>query len=568
MKKYKGIAAASGIGKGNVFCYTQRNFKLKEYIYNDIINENKIFDFVFKEVKKDIQVIINKTKNNIGKEEASIFEAHLMIMDDPELLESIKEKINEGKGAYNSVFLTFDKFIDLFSKIESEYMRERAKDLIDIKNQILLKIEGKKQIDLSELPNNTILFADDLLPSNIAILNTDNVNGFVTRIGGKTSHIAIMARTIGIPAIVGVLDLPNIDGLFLVMNGDDGTLILEPDQDTILEYDRLKKENLEKKRNIEKFAFAKTLTASGKHFSIASNIGSDKDLEGAISVGSEGIGLYRTEFLFMDRKTSPTEDEQYESYTKVLSAFLEHKVVIRTLDIGGDKNIPYMNFQKELNPFLGYRAIRYCLDHIDVFKTQLRALLRASIHGKLAVMIPMISTLEEIYASRKIFEEVKIELNNENINFDKDVEFGIMIEVPHAAIMADVLAEHVDFFSIGTNDLIQYTIAADRSNQNVYNLYSQYQPGVLRLIANVVKFAKDKGIWIGMCGEAAADESLLPLWVSLGFDELSMSYSSVLKIRSLTSKLDENNLTLIKERVLKSKDKKEVEEILRITSLY
>ncbi len=568
MKKYKGIAAASGIGKGNVFCYTQRNFKLKEYIYNDIINENKIFDFVFKEVKKDIQVIINKTKNNIGKEEASIFEAHLMIMDDPELLESIKEKINEGKGAYNSVFLTFDKFIDLFSKIESEYMRERAKDLIDIKNQILLKIEGKKQIDLSELPNNTILFADDLLPSNIAILNTDNVNGFVTRIGGKTSHIAIMARTIGIPAIVGVLDLPNIDGLFLVMNGDDGTLILEPDQDTILEYDKLKKENLEKKRNIEKFAFAKTLTASGKHFSIASNIGSDKDLEGAISVGSEGIGLYRTEFLFMDRKTSPTEDEQYESYTKVLSAFLEHKVVIRTLDIGGDKNIPYMNFQKELNPFLGYRAIRYCLDHIDVFKTQLRALLRASIHGKLAVMIPMISTLEEIYASRKIFEEVKIELNNENINFDKDVEFGIMIEVPHAAIMADVLAEHVDFFSIGTNDLIQYTIAADRSNQNVYNLYSQYQPGVLRLIANVVKFAKDKGIWIGMCGEAAADESLLPLWVSLGFDELSMSYSSVLKIRSLTSKLDENNLTLIKERVLKSKDKKEVEEILRITSLY
>lgn len=568
MQQHQGIAASPGIGIGTSFCYTHAKFKLKDSFTHDIIQELALLEQTLNEVRKDIEQSILEIKEKIGDKEASIFEAHLLFMEDPEIVEMLTQEIYSGKNAFNAVFLTFDELITRFQKMESEYMRERAKDLEDIKNRILMKLEGKTSIDLHHLPENTILIADDLLPSDTIMLNPVNVKGFITSKGGRTGHIAIMARTLGIPAIVGVYDLPLRSGLDVVMDGESGLFVFSPDEETRDQFDRRYQKYQRDQLRRSRFAHMRSVTASGNPMDIAANIATPEDIERILSVGAEGIGLFRTEFLFMDRSLPPSEEEQYKAYAGALCSFPTYRTVIRTLDIGGDKDIPYMNFPQELNPFLGYRAIRYCLAHESLLKTQFRALLRASVHGKLAVMLPMISTLDEVLAAKRIFRIAQEELSSENISYCDQAELGIMIETPHAAILSDVFAKHVDFFSIGTNDLIQYTLAADRSNPHLADLYHYYHPGVLRLIIQVIQNAKSEGIWVGMCGEAACDPLLLPLWVHLGIDELSMSSSSILQIRELLSRIDERDLICLSQEMQRASDASEVKQILDKTSSF
>lgn len=563
MKKFQGIAASFGIAKGHGFCYRQNRFTLKEGGAIDRIKEQNIFKTALERVGLNIRQSIEETRKHIGPEEAAIFEAHLMMLEDPDLIESIQNKINDGHSAFNATLLSFDEFIRQFHSMQSEYMKERAQDLQDIRQHILTMIEGKQRVDLRKLPKDTILMADDLMPSDIAMLRPEYIAGFVTKTGGKTSHIAIMARTLGVPAIVGISDLPLDENVYAIIDGEEGTLILSPSEEVLTQYTHLQERQFADKKRHEIFASASTKTKSGKHFDLAANIGSPKDLDAVLATGAEGIGLFRTEFLFMDRPMPPNEEEQMQAYTKVLCAFPSHRVVIRTLDIGGDKQIPYMDFPEELNPFLGYRAIRYCLDHPILFKTQLRALLRASVHGNLCILLPMVSSVEEILAVRKLLQEVQEGLTKEALSFNEKIELGIMIELPHAALISDILAEHVDFFSIGTNDLIQYTLAVDRLNAKLSNLYSPYQPGTLRLIAQVVKNAKKKRIWVGICGEAASDVALLPFWLGLGLDELSMSSSSILKIRALASEFDERCFSELAQNILKSATQSEVLALLK-----
>lgn len=562
MKEYTGIAASPGIRQGTSVCYRQPHFVPKVDYATDILKEHTLLKNTLAEVKKDLQSALVQAEQTMGKEDSAVFEAHQVMLEDPELLESIADKINTGQSAFNSVYHSFAEFMEIFSKMDSEYMRERSKDLKDIRNQVLLKMEGKTAVDLSQLPDDTILLADDLLPGDTAKLDPAKVRGFITLSGGKTGHIAIMARSLGIPAIVGVGEFDMAEGLSVIMDGEQGRFFLSPDDPTIKYYQRLAKEAERERASLVVFADKPSQTATGKPIDLAANIGNPKDLTTALTVGAEGIGLFRTEFLFMDRTVPPTEEEQTEAYATVLSAFPNHRVVIRTLDIGGDKQIPYLDFPEEENPFLGYRAIRYCLDHPDLFKTQLRALLRASSHGRLAIMIPMIATLDEVRSVKSLYQEVKQELHHEKLSYSSETELGIMIEIPQAALIADILAKEVDFFSIGTNDLIQYSLAADRLNPDLAELYSAYQPGPLRLIASVAEAAHKQGIWIGICGEAGADPALLPFWLSLGLDELSMSASSLLKIRSLTANLDERKLAPLKKEILAAGDKETVAEIL------
>lgn len=568
MQQHHGIAASPGIGIGKSFSYTQTRFTLKDNFTHDFIQELDILETAFESVKEDLENAIARIKSTLGDKEASIFEAHLLFMEDPAIVDSLTKKIMSGRNAFNAVFLTFDEFIDRFLQMESEYMRDRIKDLQDIKHRILLKLEGKEPVDLRRLPENTILIADDLLPSDAVMLDPFHVKGFITRSGGKTGHIAIMARTLGIPAIVGVKDLPLKSGLEIVMDGEQGILILSPDETVRAQYIYLQEISLQEAKRRIRFAQLSSKTACGRSMNISANISNLTDIDYAVAVGAEGVGLLRTEFLFMDRMTPPSEEEQYRTYAKVLASFPKHRIIIRTLDIGGDKEISYINMPKEANPFLGYRAIRYFLEHNALLKTQLRALLRAGCHGKLAVMIPMITTLEEVIASKELFRTVQEELSCEKIPYCNNVEFGIMIEVPHAALLSDTLADHVDFFSIGTNDLIQYTLAIDRTNADLGYLYQYYHPGVLRLIAQVIRNAKNKGIHVGMCGEAAGDLSLLPLWVVLGLDSLSMSPSSILRIREALSVIDESSISSLVEEILHASDAKTVKKILDRASSF
>lgn len=568
MQQHHGIAASPGIGIGVSFSYAQTHFALKDNFTHDFIQELRILESAFESVKEDLETAIAKIKSTLGSKEASIFEAHLLFMEDPQIIDSLTQKIMSGRNAFNAVFLTFDEFIDCFRQMKSEYMRDRIKDLQDVKHRILLKLEGKKPVDLRYLPDNTILIADDLLPSDTVMLDPSHVKGFITKSGGKTGHIAIMARTLGIPAIVGVKDLPLETGLDIVMDGEQGILVLSPDEITRKKYTDLQENFLQEEKRRRRFAHMQSKTACGHPINISANISNFTDIDAALAVGAEGIGLFRTEFLFMDRTNPPSEEEQYKTYAKILASFPDRRIIIRTLDIGGDKDVAYIDFPKESNPFLGYRAIRYFLKNNALLKTQLRALLRASCHGKLAVMIPMITTLDEVIASKQLLQTVREELSSEGISYCNNVEFGIMIEVPHAALLSDILADHVDFFSIGTNDLIQYTLAIDRTNADLGHLYQYYHPGVLRLIAQVIQNAKAKGIHVGMCGEAAGDIFLLPLWVALGLDSLSMSSSSILRVREALSLIDRSSLSSLAEEVLHASEADSVKKILTQTTSF
>lgn len=542
----KGIAASDGIAIAKAYLLTEPDLSFEKRKVVD--SEGEIVRLLesFETAKSEVRVIRDKAAISLGEEEAQVFDAHLMVLSDPEMLENIKSNIRDNQvNAESGLSEIANMFIGMFESMEDNpYMQERAADIRDVTERVLGHLLGVKIPNPSTINEEVIVVAKDLTPSDTAQLNRNFVKGFVTDIGGRTSHSAIMARSLEIPAIVGSKEITQSvkDGDIIILDGLDGDVYINPDEKTLAEYRQKAKEFSELQAEWHKMKNAETVTADGKHIELAANIGTPKDLEGVIANGAEGIGLYRTEFLYMDSADFPTEDEQFVAYKAVLEGMAGKPVVVRTMDIGGDKELPYLELPKEMNPFLGYRAIRICLAEPEMFRTQLRALLRASVYGTLRIMFPMISNLSEFRQAKAMLDEEKANLLADGVEVADDIQVGIMIEIPAAAVLAHQFAKEVDFFSIGTNDLIQYTMAADRMNEQVSYLYQPYNPSILTLIKHVIDSSHAEGKWTGMCGEMAGDQTAVPLLVGLGLDEFSMSASSVLKTRSLMKRLDSKEM--------------------------
>ena len=561
---YKGTGASPGIALGKALVIEHSELVIEKKTIENIDKDIQKLESAVKVSKEELTKVKEKALAELGEHEAEIFEAHLLVLEDPELIGSAISKIRDEKvNADYALNEIKEMFVAMFESMDNEYMRERAADIKDVTNRVLRHILGIKVVDLAELDEEVVLIAHDLTPSDTATMNKNMVLGFLTDIGGRTSHTAIMARTLEIAAVVGLNDITKKvkDGDYIVFNGDTGEVIVNPDEETKAKYASLKEEFEEYRKSLELLKGQASITTDGRHVELAGNIGSPNDVEGLIKNDAEGVGLYRTEFLYMDKEDSfPTEEEQYEAYKAVLEGMNNKPIVIRTLDIGGDKELPYFEMEAEMNPFLGYRAIRLCLDRKDIFKTQLRALYRASVHGKLRIMFPMISSLEELLDAKEVIKEVLKELDAENIAYSNDVEVGMMIEIPSAAVISDVLAKHVDFFSIGTNDLIQYTCAVDRMNQKISHLYNQFNPAVLRLIKMVIDNAHKEGKWVGMCGESAGDQRMIPILLGFGLDEFSMSPISILPARKLITSLSYADMQKFADEVLAMGTAKEIKE--------
>ncbi|MDU1314057.1 MAG: phosphoenolpyruvate--protein phosphotransferase [Clostridium septicum] len=532
----KGIAASKGYAIGKVFLQEHEEIVITDAKVSDIAIEKDNLQKALDQAKLQLTAIRDKALAEIGEHEAQVFEAHLTLLDDPEftggmLLEIESNSINAMKAVENVT----NTFVMIFESMEDEYMRERAADIKDVSKRIISNLAGRGGDAFAITEENTIVVAHDLTPSDTAQLDRSKVVGFLTNIGGRTSHSAIMARTLEIPAIVGLKDITTSvkNGDFVIVDGIEGVCIINPEQSVVDEYTAKRENFLKEQEELKKLIDVKTVTKSGKRVEVCGNIGSPADAEAVVANGGDGVGLFRTEFLYMDRDSAPTEEEQFESYKKVLEIMNGKQVVIRTLDIGGDKTLPYLPLPEEMNPFLGYRAIRLCLDRKDIFRVQIRALLRASVYGNLAVMFPMISGLEEFKQAKEFVEECKAELKAEGIAYSENIQWGIMVEIPAAAVYADELAKYVDFFSIGTNDLIQYTLAADRMSEKVSYLYNPMHPSVLRLIKMTIDGAHKHGKWVGMCGEMAGDETAIPTLVEYGLDEFSMSATSILTAKKI-----------------------------------
>ena len=527
----KGIAASKGYAIGNVVIKSDDEIKITDTVVEDVAAENERLKAAIEKTREQLTKIKEKAEKEIGADKAAVFESHIMLLDDPEFTGAIETKITSEKmNAEKSVSEVVEMYMGIFSFIEDEYMKERAADVKDVGNRMLANLTWKAYGVGGDLAENTVIVAHDLTPSDTAQLDKTKVVAFLTNIGGRTSHSAIMARTLEIPAVVGLNDITsNVkDGDLVIVDGAEGIAIVNPDEETVKSYTE-KKAVFEKEREeLKKLIDVKTTTKAGKRVEVCGNIGKAADAEAVLANGGDGVGLFRTEFLYMDRESLPTEEEQFEAYKTVTEKMGERPTVIRTLDIGGDKKLPYLPLPEEMNPFLGFRAIRLCLGKKDIFKVQLRALLRASAFGNLKIMFPMISSLEEFLAAKEILKECMAELTAEGKAFNANLDTGIMVEIPAAAVYADELAKHVDFFSIGTNDLIQYTLAADRMNENVSYLYNPMHPAVLRLIKMTIDAAHKEGKWCGMCGEMAGYEIAIPTLVEFGLDEFSMSASSIL----------------------------------------
>ncbi|MGC5325361.1 phosphoenolpyruvate--protein phosphotransferase [Brevibacillus sp. SYSU BS000544] len=550
-----GIAAAPGIVIGRAVVKKETTIQITrknvedEHVQPELVRLRE----ALLASEQDLEAIKEKARRDIGEHEAQIFEAHQMFLRDPEFVGGIETKIQQEKvNAEAAVEEVRDLFVSLFEGMDNEYMRERAADLRDVSSRVLKKLLKIEEADTA-FAEPTILVIHDLTPSDTAQLDKEKVIGFLTNIGGRTSHSAIMARTMEIPAVVGLSSITEVvkTGDLVIVDGLTGDVFVNPEQAKVKQFEEKRNAFQQQKAEWSKLVKEATITRDGHHVELAANIGNPEDAAQALANGAEGIGLFRTEFLYMGRDQFPEEEEQFEAYKAVaLTMGKERSIVIRTLDIGGDKELPYLPLPKELNPFLGYRAIRLCLDRVDLFQTQLRALLRASAFGNIKIMYPMIATLKELRQANNILEEVKADLRQRHISFNEEIEVGIMIEIPSAAMIADQLAKEADFFSIGTNDLIQYTMAADRMNEQVSYLYEPYNPAVLRLINQVIEAAHAKGKWVGMCGEMAGEETAIPILLGMGLDEFSMSASSILRARSLIKHLDKDKLKELAKHVL------------------
>lgn len=543
-EKLTGIAASSGVAVAKAYLLVQPDLSFETVTVENTDNEEARLDAALEASTGELNVIREKAVESLGNEAAAVFDAHLMVLADPEMIGQIKETIRAKKtNAETALKEVTDMFIAIFEGMEDNpYMQERAADIKDVTKRVLANLLGKKLPSPATIDQEVIVVAHDLTPSDTAQLDKKFVKAFITNIGGRTSHSAIMARTLEIPAVLGTNNITTLvtDGQLLAVNGITGDVIIDPTETEQAEFIAAGKAYADQKAEWALLKDAETMTADGKHFELAANIGTPKDVVGVNDNGGEAVGLYRTEFLYMDSQDFPTEDEQYEAYKAVLEGMNGKPVVVRTMDIGGDKELPYFDLPKEMNPFLGYRALRISLSEGGdaMFRTQLRALLRSSVHGKLRIMFPMVALVTEFRAAKKLFDEEKANLLAEGVAVADDIQVGIMIEIPAAAMLADQFAKEVDFFSIGTNDLIQYTMAADRMNEQVSYLYQPYNPSILRLINNVIKAAHAEGKWSGMCGEMAGDQTAVPLLVGMGLDEFSMSATSILQTRSLMKRLD------------------------------
>ena len=568
----KGIAASDGVAVAKAYLLVQPDLSFTKVTIEDVSAETARLDDALSKSSDELQLIRNKAAENLGEEEAQVFDAHLMVLSDPEMVGQIKQSISDNKvNAEHALKEVTDMYIGMFESMEDNaYMQERAADIRDVAKRVLAHLLQVTLPNPAMINEEVIVVAHDLTPSDTAQLDRNFVKAFVTDIGGRTSHSAIMARSLEIPAIVGTGEITAKvkAGDILAVNGIEGDVIVHPTEEQKANFIQAGEAYAAQKAEWEKLKHAETVTADGKHFELAANIGTPKDLTGVHNNGGEGVGLYRTEFLYMDSSDFPTEDAQFEAYKEVLEGMAGKPVVVRTMDIGGDKELPYLKLPHEMNPFLGYRALRISLSTLGegMFRTQLRALLRASVHGNLRIMFPMVATLKEFRAAKKIYDEEKAKLIAEGVAVSETIQVGIMIEIPAAAILADRFAKEVDFFSIGTNDLIQYTMAADRMNEQVSYLYQPYNPSILRLVKNVVDAAHAEGKWAGMCGEMAGDQTAVPLLMGIGLDEFSMSATSILKTRSLMKTLDTSKMKELADRALTECDT--MEEVLELMQEY
>ncbi|WP_100665071.1 phosphoenolpyruvate--protein phosphotransferase [Leuconostoc citreum] len=560
-KNFKGIAASNGVAIAKAYLLVDPDLSFTKTTITDVTAEQARVDDALKAASADLEIIKRKAEKNLGADEAQVFEAHLMVLSDPEMSGAFKQKIADDKvNAEEAVKEVTDMYISMFEAMtDNAYMQERAADIRDVTKRILSHLLQVTLPNPALIDEEVVLVSKDLTPSDTAQLDRQFVKGILTDLGGRTAHASIMARTLEIPAVVGsdVATQEVTDGVTVIVDGLTGDVIVDPDADTLATYQQKAADYSAQRAEWALLKDQQSVSADGKTFVVGANIGSPKDMAAVLENGSEGVGLYRTEFLYMESDHLPTEDEQFEAYKAVVEKMAGKPVTVRTMDIGGDKHLSYWKLPDEENPFLGYRAIRISLDQTEIFRTQLRALLRASAYGNLWIMFPMIATLAEFRAAKKLYLEERTKLENDGVAMG-EVKLGIMIEIPAAAVLADKFAKELDFFSIGTNDLIGYTMAADRGNDKVAYLYQPYNPSILRLINNVIEAAHKEGKFVAMCGEMAGDPVAVPVLMGMGLDEFSMSAPSVLQTRSLMKKLNTADMKLLAEKALDAETNDEV----------
>lgn len=564
---FKGTNASAGIGIGKAAIIKENELVIRPEKVIDGAAEVERFKGALAETIAQTETLAADLATRVGEKEAEIMQGHLMLLNDPMLTNEIENAITGDNVCSEFAIETVcTMYADMFASMDDELMQQRATDMRDIKVRLQQVLQGVKPVDIAALPEGSVIVAKDLTPSMTAGINPANVAGIVTEMGGRTSHSAILARALEIPAVVAV---PGIlgqveDGAEMIVDGSEGVVLAAPSEEEKAEYTAKRDQFLREKKELEQYIGKPTVTRDGVEIELVANIGNPDDVEKVLQYDGEGVGLFRTEFLFMDRTAMPTEEEQFEAYKKVAIALNGRPVIIRTLDIGGDKEIPYMGLQKDENPFLGYRAIRFCLDRKDdVYRPQLRALLRASAFGQIKIMIPMVTCIEEIREAKALIEEIKKELDEKGIAYNKEIKVGIMVETAAASLMADVFAKEVDFFSIGTNDLTQYTMSVDRGNEKVSYLYSAFNPAVLRSIRNIIKCGREAGIMVGMCGEAASDPMMIPLLLAFGLNEFSMSSSAILKARKMITGYSEAELQAVADKAMSFVSAKEIENFMR-----